>query len=91
MAKKDKGQRTGAAVTSQMPAPAGGVRMETFIPWTLARRGVRRGVITPLDAPQEFAVEAGQEREAPEAREAARASALIRALGLAHHWQRSAG
>lgn len=84
MAKKDKGQRTGAPVTSQMPAPAGGVRMETFIPWTLVRRGVRREVITPLDAPQEFAAEAGRERAA---REAKQDSALIRALGLAHHWQ----
>ncbi len=85
MAKKDRGQRTGAPVTSQMPAPAGGVRLETFIPWTLVRRGVRREVITPLDAPQEFALEAGREREA---RESAQDSALVRALGLAHHWQR---
>jgi hypothetical protein len=38
-----------------------------------------------LDAPQEFVVEAAREREA---RAAAQDSALMRALGLAHHWQR---
>jgi hypothetical protein len=37
-----------------------------------------------LDAPQEFLSEARQERAA----QAAQDSALIRALGLAHHWQR---
>ena len=42
--------------------------METFIPWTLVKRGIRREIITPLDAPQ--------------------ATPLIRALGLAHYWQR---
>lgn len=42
-------------------------------------------VITPLDAPQEFLSEATREREA---RSAAQDTALMRALGLAHHWQR---
>ena len=59
--------------------------METFIPWQLVKRGVRRKIITPLDAPEEFTGEAAQEREA---RMAAQDSALVRALGLAHHWQR---
>jgi len=66
MAKKDKGTITGDPVTYQIPAPAGGVQMETFVPWTLVKRGVRRQVITPIDSPQQ----------------------LIRALGLAHYWQR---
>jgi hypothetical protein len=39
-------------------------------------------VITPQDAPLEFAAEAGREREP---REAAQDSALVQALGLAHH------
>ncbi len=85
MAKKDKGVLTGDPVTYQTPSPAGGVQMETFIPWTLVKRGVKRQVFTPLDAPQEFHVEAGTERRE---RDAARHTPLIRALGLAHYWQR---
>ena len=82
MAKKDIGKLTGEAVTFQIPNPAGGVKMETFIPWTLVKRGVRRKSITPLDTPQAFADESAQEREA---RVAAQDSALVRALGMAHH------
>ncbi len=84
MAKKDIGKLTGEPVTFQIPTPAGGVQMETFIPWTLVKRGVRRRVITPLDAPQAFEKETVAERHA---RAAAQPSALVRALGLAHHWQ----
>jgi hypothetical protein len=47
--------------------------------------GSKKQIITPLDAPQEFLAEAKREREA---RAAAQDSALMRALGLAHHWQR---
>ncbi len=85
MAKKDKGVLTGKPVTYQIPSPAGGVQMETFIPWTLVKRGVRREIITPLDAPQAFTVEAVAERAK---RKAAQNTPLIRALGLAHYWQR---
>jgi hypothetical protein len=46
---------------------------------------LKKRVITPLDAPQEFLAEAKQERAA---QAAAQDSALMRALGLAHHWQR---
>lgn len=84
MAKKDIGKLTGKPVTFQIPSPAGGVQMETFIPWTLVKRGVRRKVITPLDAPQEFNAEVAGERQE---RAIAQSSALVRALGLAHHWQ----
>ena len=59
--------------------------METFIPWTLVKRGVRRQVITPIDAPEHFEKEAVVERSA---RKHAKDSPLIRALGLAHYWQR---
>lgn len=85
MAKNDKGMMTGEPVTYQIPAPAGGVQMETFIPWTLVKRGVRRQVITPIDAPEQFRREAVVERSA---RKEAKDSPLIRALGLAHYWQR---
>ena len=59
--------------------------METFIPWALVERGVRREIITPLDAPQAFTAEAAAERRE---RKAAQATPLIRALGLAHYSQR---
>lgn len=85
MAKRDTGKLTGNPVTYPIPSPAGGVQMETFIPWTLVKRGVRRQVITPLDAPQAFEMEAASERKE---RAAAQHSALIRALGLAHYWQK---
>ena len=85
MAKMDKGVLTGNPVTYQIPSPAGGVQMETFIPWTLVKRGVRREIITPLDAPQAFTVEAAAERIK---RKAAQSTPLIRTLGLEHYWQR---
>ena len=85
MAKNDRGMLTGTPVTYQIPAPAGGVQMETFIPWTLVKRGVRRQVITPIDAPEHFQREAVVERSV---RKDTKNSPLIRALGLAHHWQR---
>lgn len=85
MAKNDKGMVTGDPVTYQIPAPAGGVQMETFIPWTLVKRSVRRQVITPIDAPEHFENEAVVERNA---RKQAKDRPLIRALGLAHYWQR---
>lgn len=85
MAKKDTGMMTGEPVTYQIPAPAGGVQMETFIPWTLVKRSVRRQVITPIDAPEQFQTEAVLEHHH---RKEAKDSPLIRALGLAHYWQR---
>ena len=85
MAKMDKGVLTGKPVTYPIPSPAGGVQMETFIPWTLVKRGIRREIITPLDAPQAFTVEAAAERTK---RKAAQNTPIIRALGLAHYWQR---
>jgi hypothetical protein len=36
--------------------------LETFVPWTLVKRGLRKQIITPLDAPQEFMEEARRER-----------------------------
>lgn len=82
MSRKHYGKQTGRPITHELPAPAGGVRLETFVPWTLVKRGHKKQVITPLDAPQEFLSEATRERAA------AHDTALMRALGLAHHWQR---
>jgi hypothetical protein len=83
--KKHYGKMTGRPVTHALPTPAGGVRLETFVPWTLVRRGLKKQVITPLDAPQEFLAEATRERQVGEM---AKDTPLMRALGLAHHWQR---
>ena len=85
MAKNNRGKFIGEPVTYQTPAPAGGVQMETFIPWTLVKRGVRCEIITPIDAPQQFQKEAAIERTA---RKCIKDSPMIRALGLAHYWQR---
>jgi hypothetical protein len=85
MSRKHRGRFKGDPVTHQLPNPAGGVRLETFVPWTLVKRGVKKQVITPLDAPQQFLSEATKEREA---RAATQDTSLMRALGLAHHWQR---
>lgn len=82
---KNQGKQMGKPQTRRLPAPAGGVRMETFIPWTLVKRGSKKEVITPLDAPQAFQMQAKQERNDTGAD---RDTPLLRALGLAHHWQR---
>ncbi len=85
MSRKHRGRANGDPVTYQTPLPAGGVQMETFLPWTLVRRGLKKQVITPLDAPQEFLDEARRERLV---RETDQDSPLMRAFGLACHWQR---
>ncbi len=59
--------------------------METFLPCTLFRRGQKKQVIAPFDEPQEFPDEARHERLV---REMEQDTPLMRALGLAHHWQR---
>ena len=85
MSKKHRGRYQGDPVTYQLPSPAGGVQLETFVPWTLVKRGLKKQIITPLDAPQEFMEEARRERLLWQA---AQDSPLLRALGLAYHWQR---
>lgn len=82
---KNQGEQTGRSKTRRLLVPAGSVRMETFIPWTLVKRGPKREVITPLDAPQAFRVGAKQGQAVVGA---ARDTPLLRALGLAHYWQR---
>ena len=85
MSKKHYGKQTGHAVTQTLPTPAGGVRLETFIPWTLIKRGYKKEVITPIDAPEAFTVEAAAERKQKKAEQVA---PVVRALGLAYYWQR---
>ncbi len=88
MSRKHRGRAQGDPVSYQIPLPAGGVQMETFLPWTLVRRGFKKQVITPIDTPQEFFDEARRERQL---KEVSQDTPLMRALGLAHHWQRLLG
>lgn len=85
MSKKHRGRFKGEPTTYQLPSPAGGVQLETFVPWTLVKRGLKKQIITPLDAPEAFALEARRERLLWQA---GQDSPLLRAFGLAHHWQR---
>ena len=85
MYKKHRGLMTGKAVNYTIPKPSGGVQMETFIPWTLVKRGVRRQIITPIDTPDDFHEEARVEQQK---RKESQDSPLFRALGLAYHWQK---
>lgn len=85
MSTKHRGRFEGAPVTQKLPTPAGGVKLETFVPWRLVQRGIRRVVIAPPGAPK--GVEVHSTWTCP-ARTEAKDTALMRALGLAHHWQR---
>ncbi|MCC7005767.1 MAG: LacI family transcriptional regulator [Ottowia sp.] len=84
MPKKDQ-IVTGKPVTYQTPNPAGGVKLETFVPYTLSKRGVKREIITPFEAPEQFQQQAIVAREKLKAM---KDTALLKALGLAHYWQR---
>ncbi len=81
MSRRHRGVTLGAPTTRDLPAPAGGVNMETFVPWKMVRRGARTQIITPLGQPQAFARQAGRSKLTED-------TPLLRALGLAHHWQR---
>ncbi len=85
MKRRSRGRYAGNPSTVEIPTPAGGVQLATFVPWTLVKRGYKKEVITPLGQPQKFLSEAATERQI---KAAAEESALIRALGIAHHWQR---
>ena len=69
---------------SEIPLPAGGVKLVTFIPWTLVKRGMKKEIITPIDAPEAFTVEAAAERQQKKAEQH---SPVVKALGLAIYWQ----
>ncbi|NJZ70890.1 bacteriophage-like protein [Ralstonia solanacearum] len=75
----------GDPVTLPLPAPTGGVQLETFVPWTLVKRGSTKQIVTSLNASLKFIEEA---RRGKRARAATQDTPLIRALRLAHYWQR---
>lgn len=75
----------GKAVHQQIPSPAGEVKLVTFVPWTLAKREVKREIISPSGTHEQFnarAIIARREQDVTAN------SALVRAIGLAYHWQR---
>jgi len=86
MSLKGQGRITGRSVTKEIPQPAGGVQLETFVPWALVKRGAKKRVIGPSGAPKGFEVEVVAARRAEE-EEDAQDTASVRALGLAHYWQ----
>ena len=59
----------GKPVLTHLPDPAGGVKMQTFIPWRLVKRTVKKEIITPIDAPEQFREEAGDEQRERKAAE----------------------
>ena len=61
------------------------MQMETFLPWTWVRWVLKKQVIAPLDARQEFLEEARRQRLM---KAAAQDTPLMRVFGLAHRWQR---
>ena len=84
MPRRAEGRLTGQPVTTEIPHPAGGVKLVTFIPWTLVKRGMKREIITPIETPEAFTVEAAEERQRKKAEQP---SPVVRALGLAYYWQ----
>ena len=44
MSTKHRGRFKGEPVTYRLPTPAGGVRLETFVPWTLVKRGAKKAM-----------------------------------------------
>lgn len=89
MSNKHRGKVLGDAITQTLPLPAGGVKLETFIPWTLVKRGIEARVVPPPGATVAFT-----RKDAPSRDDGAGygggapVSPLVRALGLAHYWQR---
>lgn len=84
MKRRKRGRTLGDTTISQLPNPAGGVRIQTFVPWTLVNRRNKKQVITPLGPPEKFWSEAIQECAENDDR---KDSALIRVLGQAYYWQ----
>ena len=84
MPKKDTGVLTGTPSTYALPCPAGGVQMETFVPWKLVKRGVKRRIETPPGASGALVLKV---EPAPSVRHRGQISPLLRSLGLAHYWQ----
>ncbi len=89
MSNKHRGKVLGDAITQTLPLPAGGVKLETFIPWTLVKRGIEARVVPPPGATVAFTRKDAQSRDDGAGHGGnAPVLPLVRALGLAHYWQR---
>lgn len=84
VSKAKRSMIAGKQVTKRVALPAGGMHIETFVPWTLVKHKVRREVVTPIEAPVVFREELRREKQQ---REREQHSPLIRVLGLAHCWR----
>lgn len=54
-----------SAKSAALPASGSSVRIETLIPWSLVKRGVRRQVITPIETRAEFREEVQRDAQQP--------------------------
>ena len=82
MSRHHRGRVRGAPLTRELPAPAGAVAIETFVPWEVVRRGMRKRFYTPKGEPLECPHEVIKERPVTNV------TPLVRALALAHYWQK---
>lgn len=80
-AHKHHGKQTGKAVTTKVLTPGGAAHMETFVPWKVVKPKPAK-IIVPAGAPA-FTVETKVKPRVSDTKD----SPLLRALGLAHHWQ----
>lgn len=80
--RKQFGKRTGQVVTSKELNPDGTAQLQTFVPWTVVKPVPVR-IVAPAGTPA-FTVDVKVKPKVSGVKD----SPLLRALGLAHHWQR---
>ena len=80
MPRRAEGRITGKPITNEIPLPAGGVKLEVFIPWSLVKRGMKKEIIATIDSPAAFTVKAAEKRQQKQTEQL---SPVVRALGLA--------
>lgn len=76
---KHHGRYTGKVVTSTVRTASGESSLETFVPWTVVRP-------QPATISAPYLIEERKDPGIQEGRKE-RESALLRALGLSHHWK----
>lgn len=74
--------REQAPLETTLPKPAGGIRLESFVPLALVKKPIRKEVVLPPGASPTV------KRTIPVPTAAELESQVLRALGLAFHWQR---
>lgn len=79
-----RSQQLGPSTTWRTPLPAGGVRLETFVPWTVRVGEQKAKIVTPSGKH----LTPGQAFKEFRSEIAVVETSIIRALGLALHWER---